>query len=120
LRKKHKNFFFKNIKKNNFPPKINFFLGTPVLVKWTDGLYYSVKISEPPADAPDIKKARQPSQQKYFVKFDNGDTDFISRDHIFLDDQDVAFFSDEEGKERKEKPTPAKKKYAPIIEVRKK
>jgi hypothetical protein len=65
-------------------------------VKWKDGLYYSAAIAQPPDDS--VKKSRKASQ-KYFIKFDNGDTDFVTRDHIFTDDQDVAFFSDDEKKE---------------------
>ena len=83
-------------------------LGATVIVKWKDKQFYTANIIDPPADAPpqpnnnnnnnnNNKKTRNKNNTTYyFVKFDDGDTDWISKQNIYANDQDTAFFSDED------------------------
>jgi hypothetical protein len=81
-------------------PKDRLVPGVNALVKWHDGSYYSAVIVEPPADAPRFSTRNVSGYKKLWVKFEDGAVDSVSRDRVFTDDQEVAFFSDEDPVER--------------------
>ncbi len=86
--------------KDQHRPADPFPLGATVIVKWSDGTYYTAQVVEPPPEAGIQRISRRASPyRKIYVKFEDGSVEPISRDKIFNDDQEVAFFSDDDSKQ---------------------
>lgn len=85
--------------------------GKQIVVKWEDGAYYQATIVEPPEEYRHKPQTRSKTR-KYFVRFDNGEMQTVSKDRIFTDDEQAVLqeseddyrdgYSEDENEEEKE------------------